>query len=402
MDSTKNSRWLRLILAVFVLLFAGIIYAWSNISSPLGDMGWKDSALTFNYTLTIWFFCVGGLISGFLSKKVSPQVRLAVSAILLFTGFYITSCINRGDSIAILYIAYGVMAGTGIGIVYNTAIATTSQWFPDKKGICSGALMMGFGIGSFVIGLVAANLMKNGVMEWRSVYRMLGAVSGAALLLGAFLIRAPKAGTVLPSGKRAQGASGSNDFSAGQMLTRVSFWKLFIFFILFSAVGSSAIALAKKFSISINIQESAAIIIASVVSVTNSLGRLVSGALVDSCGLRKTQYISSAVVISAPLLALLGVFTNSVLLGVIGLLLCGFSYGFSPTVSAAFTMEFYGPRNYALNLSIMNLVLIPGAFVPTIASNILASSGGSYIPVFVMLTAFSLVGLVINLFIKRP
>ena len=395
MEKKQTNRWLLLIASVLVLMFAGIIYAWSNISAPLSEMGWKDSALTFNYTLTIWFFCIGGLISGFLSKKLSPKIRMILSAILLAGGFLITSCLKEGDSIWLLYLAYGFMAGAGIGIVYNTVIATISGWFPDKKGICSGALMMGFGIGAFIIGLVAAKIMgKSG--NWRSVYRVLGILTGAVIFLGSFFVKAPE------KAAKAAGAASEDGMTSAQMLKRGSFWKLFIFFILFSAVGSSALALARKYTVTLGLAESAAVIFAAVVSVTNSLGRLASGAIVDKWGLNVTKYVTSAVAIIAPVLALAGTLLNSAVLGIPGLLLCGFSYGFSPTVSAAFTMDFYGKKDYASNLSIINLVLIPGAFVPTLASAIVTAAGGSYAPVFAMLLGFSVVGLAINFLIKEP
>ncbi len=392
--TVQMNRWVRLAAAVLVLMFSGIIYAWSNINLPLTGFGWSASLLTFNYTLSVWFFCIGGLISGFLSKKVSAKLRMMGSSLLLFAGFWLVSCLQNGSSIVLLYLGYALMAGTGIGIVYNAVIATISGWFPDKKGLCSGSLMMGFGLSSFLIGLLAGSLLEAGSVDWRVIYRVMGAVCSIVIFLGAFLIKAPEKTAV----KAAKPLSG---MTSGQMLKRPSFWKLFIYFILLSAVGSSAIAFARSYSISLGIAQNTAVVFAAVVAIANSLGRLASGAIADHFGLTKTKYITSAVAIIAPLLALLGAMTASPLLGIPGLLLCGFSYGFSPTVSAAFTMEFYGQRDYASNLSIINLVLIPGAFVPTLASAILTASGGSYVPVFSLLIGFSLIGLVINLTIKE-
>ena len=372
-------------------MFSGIIYAWSNINLPLTELGWSASLLTFNYTLSVWFFCIGGLISGFLSKKVSAKLRMMGSALLLFAGFWLVSYLKEGSSILLLYLGYALMAG--IGIVYNAVIATISGWFPDKKGICSGALMMGFGLSSFLIGLLAGSLLEAGSVDWRVVYRVMGGVCSIVIFLGAFLIKAPEKAAA----KTAKTLSG---MTPGQMLKRASFWKLFLYFILLSAVGSSAIAFARSYSISLGVAQNIAVVFAAVVAIANSLGRLASGAIADHFGLTKTKYITSAVAITAPALALLGAMLSAPILGIPGLLLCGFSYGFSPTVSAAFTMEFYGQRDYASNLSIINLVLIPGAFVPTLASAILTASGGSYVPVFSLLIGVTLIGLVINLRIK--
>jgi len=396
MKSSKISRSFRLFVAVIVLMFSGIIYAWSNISAPLSEMGWLSGALTFNYTLTIWFFCIGGLVSGLIAKKLSVRLRMILSALMLSAGFIITSCISIGDSIVTLYIAYGFLAGSGIGIVYNTVISAISPHFPDKKGFCSGILMMGFGIGAFIIGLCSSKLLAAEILGWRTLYRLLGIVSGGVIFFGSFVVAPPEA---------TQGVSTSvsdgKDFTPSQMMKRPSFIKLFIFFVLFSAVGSSALALSRSFCGSLGIEAGNASLIAAFVSVTNSMGRLASGSAFDRLGLNKTKYLTSAVAIIAPFLSVIGIVTKLPVIAIIGLFLCGFSYGFSPTVSAAFTMEYYGKANYGANLGIINLVLIPGAFVPTLASFMVSSFGGSFVPVFLMLLGFSLIGLILIRSVKE-
>ena len=179
------------------------------------------------------------------------------------------------------------------------------------------------------------------------------------------------------------------------MVKRFSFWKLFIFFALFASVGSTAIAGAKIQFMTLGAAQSAAFL-AGILTVCNGIGRIVSGAFFDKFGRRKTQYITSAVVICATALTLIGYAAELTVIGCIGLCLCGFSYGFSPTTSAAFAAEFYGPRNFPLNFSILNLVLIPASFVPTILNSLSGTA------TFAVLVAFSVVGLGINLTIRKP
>ena len=54
----SNERWLRLAMATFALLMAGIIYAWSFFKAPIAELyGWdgRASGLQLNYTLTLCF-----------------------------------------------------------------------------------------------------------------------------------------------------------------------------------------------------------------------------------------------------------------------------------------------------------------------------------------------------------
>jgi MFS family permease len=44
-----------------------------------------------------------------------------------------------------LYVGYGFLGGTGIGLAYTPPVATLMEWFPEKKGVASGLTIAGFG-----------------------------------------------------------------------------------------------------------------------------------------------------------------------------------------------------------------------------------------------------------------
>ena len=394
----KNNRWLRLALGAFALFFAGIIYAWSVIKAPFAAFGWTSSQLGLNYTITMSMFCLGGLFSGLLNKKLSSKIRMTASGIMVAGGFVLTSTLSADSPVFLLYLGYGILAGLGIGVVYNVVISLTSAWFPDKKGVCSGVLMMAFGFSSFVLGNVAAKLFSNAAFGWSKTYLVYGILIGAVLLVCGLFIRAPKPEELPAVTKKANAVQ--QDFTSVQMLKRPSFWQLFLFFILFSAVGSVTLAFGKDILLSGGLAEGTAVTLASLLAIFNGFGRLASGAIFDALGIRKTQYITSAVAISASGIALLGIAVKVPAVVVVGVALCAFSYGFSPTVSAAFANAFYGPKNFSLNYALLNLILIPSAFYATIAGKIVDGTG-SFIAVFALLLGCSLIGLVDNLTIKK-
>ena len=211
--------------------------------------------------------------------------------------------------------------------------------------------------------------------------------------MAAFLVKAPE-------GMKKVVQASENDVSTKEMLKRASFWKLFAFFTLLAAVGSTAIGFGKNYFVSVGLKENAAVTVAGLLSIFNGFGRLFSGFFYDKAGLRKTQYVTSLVAITSPLLALLAVVFLSPVLGVIGLMLCAFSYGFSPTVSAAMVGGFYGMKHYHLNFPVLNLVLIPASFASTLAGKLFEVSGG-YLSTFIVLTCMSVVGLIVNVSIKK-
>jgi OFA family oxalate/formate antiporter-like MFS transporter len=111
--------------------------------------------------------------------------------------------------------------------------------------------------------------------------------------------------------------------------------------------------------------------------------------------------VGNGITLLAPLTVLLAISMNSPYICALGLGLCGVSYGFSPTTSAAFTMEFYGRKNFATNFSIANTILIPASFSATISGFLLESSG-SYVLPFIVLSCVAGVSLLLNFTIRKP
>lgn len=399
-----NIRWFYLVIGVIAMLFSGILYAWSILKAPFsGEFGWGASQLAFNFTLAMCFFCIGGLLGAQLSKRTGHKIAIIIAGILSALGFIFTSFLP-GTSVTLLYLTYGVLAGLGIGISYNVVISTVSSWFPDKKGLCSGCLMMGFGASALVLGNVA-NSLFNSSLGWRTTYLILGITMGIVLIITALLLRKPAKDTILPKPKVTAGNNDeifeSCDYTTTQMLLRPSFWMAFLCLVFLSAVGSSAISFAKDLAISVNASESLAVTLVGVLSICNGLGRIITGAMFDSIGRRKTMICANFITILAAAVTLLAVSTHSLILCIAGLCLIGMSYGSCPTITAAFTSSFFGMKYFSTNMAVMTFNVMGGSLIATLSSKVLEASGGYTAP-FIMLLGFTVVALVLNLFIRKP
>lgn len=389
------NRYVRLILAVVALLLAGIIYAWSFLKVPLAQNVYPDASaaqLQLNYTLTLCFFCLSGVLSGSLAKLIPARVRMLFSAALVAGGFAIVSQLDAGASLLRLYVGYGFLAGAGIGMVYNTVISVTNAWFPDRKGFASGAMMLGFGFSAMVLGNLAVKLFDTSV-GWRGTFLWYGVGIGVLLAVIGLTVRLPKPGEV--PARAVQAATDGKDFSTGQMLRRPSFWLLYAFCTMIGMVGATAIGQSKQFMTSMNASAATVALGASMISVMNGLGRLISGTMFDKIGLRKTQYVNSVVLILAPVTMLVAVKAASPAIAFIGLCMCGLAYSFAPTVTATFTLAFFGRKNFPLNFPVLTLTLIPASFAAT------ALAPMSYTNTYLILTGIAVLGAAVNLFIRK-
>ncbi|MBQ2284065.1 MAG: MFS transporter [Clostridia bacterium] len=389
---------------VIAMLFAGILYAWSILKSPLAqDFGWGKSQLALAFTIAMTFFCIGGLLGARLADRAGHCAALIVAGVFSALGFILTGMLDN-VSVVVLYVTYGVFAGLGIGIAYNVVIATVSAWFPDKKGLCSGWLMMGFGASALVLGNVADAMFKS-YIGWRSAYIILGIAVFVVLILAGILIKKPGADVVLPEAKKAKNTSeeafGKKDYTTLQMLKRPSFWMAFLCISFLAAVGNSVISFAKDLAMSVNAPESLAVSLVGVLSVCNGLGRILTGVIFDAIGRRKTMIFANVITICAAGVTLFAVVANSLWLCVAGLCLTGLSYGACPTFMAAFTSSFYGMKHFSNNMAIMTFTVMVGSFIATASNKVFEITGG-YNATFVMLLAITFVAFILNVFIKRP
>ena len=401
---TTSVRWFYLITGVIAMLFAGILYAWSILKAPFSaEFGWSAPDLALNFTLAMSCFCIGGLLGAQISKRAGHKAAIITAGILSALGFCLTALLS-GNSVVLLYITYGVLAGLGIGIAYNVVISTVSVWFPDKKGLCSGCLMMGFGASALVLGNLA-NKLFNSALGWRATYLILGIAIGIVLIIAALLLKKPGADVVLPQTKAAKAAGAENfearDYTPGQVLRRSSFWMAFLFLTFLAATGSSVISFAKDLALSVGAPETLAVTLVGILSVCNGLGRILTGAVFDAIGRRKTMLCANLLTICAAGITLLAVSMGSLPLCIVGLCLSGMSYGANPTITAAFMSTFYGMKHYSTNMALMTFTAMTASLIATV-SNTLLETSGSYTAPFLMLLALSLVALGLNLCIRKP
>lgn len=397
-------RWAYLALAVVVLAFGGVIYAWSILKEPLqAEFGWSADQLALNFTLIMSSFCLGGALGALLCKRFGVRAALLSAAALAGGGFLLGTGM---ETVGGLYLTYGVMVGAGIGIAYNAVVSTVGAWFPEKKGLASGLMMMGFGSSSLLLGgLMSAMIQGPG---WRSCFRVLGAGNGLALLAAAIVIRRPPSGLELPGQKekgpaaRAEGGGRALECTLGEAVRRPSFWLTFFYLSSMSAVGNTTISFTKQLAESVGASAALATALVGVLSVCNGLGRLIYGTLFDGMGRRRTMGLSNAVALSAACLSLLGVRLGSVPVCVAGLVVTGVSYGAGPVITPSLVREFYGDKNFPSIFSAMNFSLMLASLMATAASRLQTAAGGGFTAPMAFLVGLAVVSWLFQARVKEP
>lgn len=393
-EKQKIARWRYLVLGVVLLLFLGLIYAWSVFRVPLEEeFGWARAETSITFSISMMMFCLGGLVSGIFTEKRGVRFTLMLCAVFLAIGFVAASRIN---SLLGIYITYGGFCGFGVGLGYNSTISTVVKWFPDKQGLISGVSLMGFGFGSMLLGTIGASMIT--ALGWRKTFLIFGIAFAVIMLCGAMLMRTASEQFVTHisvGGKKKQAAVEEIDFR--QMLKRRNFWLYFAWAIILSAAGLAIINNSTTYANSIlggDLTQAAAI--AGIVSIFNGIGRVIFGQIFDLKGYRFTMLASCSTFTIAAVALIASNATQSMTLLVAAFVIIGLAYGSVTPTNSAYTAYFFGRSNYALNFSITNLNLIVASYLGPMCTN------GSYGATFKFILIFAILGFLITMFIQKP
>jgi len=151
----EAGRWVFVLVGLLMNVCLGAVYAFSVFRKPLEGL-WGISAtqaglpfMVFLATFALLMALAGGLVASWGPRKTSLLGAALVGAGWILAGF--------ASNIVWLTIFYGVIGGSGVGILYGCPIAVAAKWFPDKKGLAVGLTLAGFGLSA----LLMAPLMTN-------------------------------------------------------------------------------------------------------------------------------------------------------------------------------------------------------------------------------------------------
>lgn len=368
------------IIGLILMLIAGFVYAWSILSAPIAaDFSeWNASRLSLAFTLCMSFFCLGGMLNGFLLQRVEGKWMLRLSALLFLVGFLITS---RMHSLTLLYIGYGILGGLASGFSYNTVMATVTRWYPKKQGMISGILLMGFGLSSMIIGSAFSRITPDFSGAWRNSMLIMGIIMAIIISISSFILKKPEDEEENLSAKNQFDTTDAKDYSPRQMLLTITFWLFFIWEVLLSSGGLNVISQARILVQSASQSElslGTISLLVGMISVFNGIGRVVFGTFFDRAGRKITMITVSIVATIAVVLITLGLNMQSIIVLTIGFILMGISYGGGPVMSSAFAKAEFGKKYYAMNFSIISLCLLVASFGSTLITAIYDKTGQSF------------------------
>ena len=177
----------------------GTVYAWSFFQTMLvRQAGWTFSQTAWAFSITIFTLGVSAAWAGQVLPRFGPRKLAVIGSVLFSAGYIIAAGALTLDMLPLFYLGYGVIGGAGIGLGYVTPVATVAKWFPERKGLVTGIVVMGFGVGAFLLskGLAPLLVVRAGE-DLAQVFLWLGIIFACLLVPCSLLLSDPPAPATL-------------------------------------------------------------------------------------------------------------------------------------------------------------------------------------------------------------
>ena len=293
----RMPRWLMVFLCTMLQVCLGTVYAWSFFQTILvRQSGWTFTETAWAFGITIFSLGVAAAWAGQALPRLGPR-RLALIGSLMFSGGYVIAAwALQLDSIPLFYLGYGVIGGAGIGLGYVTPVATVAKWFPNRKGLVTGVVVMGFGMGALLLSkILAPVLVVRTGQDMEQIFLWMGVIFACILVPCSLLLRNPPAPEEAASPRNAAARAGGGERDAIlPYLNSGSFIILWIVFFCNIAAGISVISFQSELlqevwglsdpSIEPAVLAEYGATLIAVSSLCNGVGRLFWGLLSDRIG----------------------------------------------------------------------------------------------------------------------
>ena len=387
--------------ATLTHLGLGTVYAWSFFQKPLTEtFGWSNSQTAWTFSIAILML---GLTAAWAGTKIERfgARKLALTGVLLYAAGYLISYFAlQYHSLFLLYLGFGFIGGIGLGLAYVTPVAVVSRYFPEKQGVMTGLVVMGFGLGAFVMSKILAPFFMelfNGDLP--KVFLSTGLILLLILPFFAYSLRTSETAEILKVEK-------PDILKEILKFDYALIWLIFMFnivagmiFIAFQSPLLQDLMMRGGTTDLGTLAKSGATLIA-VSAVFNGIGRFFWGSVSDKLGrIRTLQLI---LLIEILVFAIL-MFSNNVLIFSIGVCVVLLCYGGGFGILPSLIRERYGAK---LMASVYGVTLtawgIGGIFGPQIAAfmkDLFAADSALYS--YSVALGLIATGLVLSLFLRK-
>jgi MFS family permease len=384
--------------SLIILISWGSQYSFGVFFKPvLNEFGWTRAVTSGAYALSMLLNGIFCFISGSLVDKYGPRLVISVAVFFIGLGYFLMSTISTEWQ---YYLYYGFLLSAGMGCMVVPALSTVARWFTKGKGLASGIVVAGIGVGIVVMPQVANKLIS--IYNWRNSFVILGVAAFVLIMICAqFLKRAPnrqsESTSSIKSVKPAALDVQVQGLSAREAIRTPSFWIIFLLGIFLCVSIQTVMVHIVAHTTDLEFSAGTAATVLSAIGLVSVIGKISMGSLGDRIGNRNAMVIVSILMTVAFVwLRFSGALWTLYIFAVIfGFAYAGFSAAQSPLVVDCFGLKSHG--------TLLGLAQVGGSIGGALGSFVagyIFDTTGSYNWAFILCALLGVASLVISIMLN--
>jgi len=150
-----------------MMLISVYQYSWNLLMKPLmNSLNVNLPVIQVSYSLFVLFSTVFQVLGGYIADSRGPRLIGVIGGALAGLGIITASMVSN---IAQFYILWSI-GSIGVGFVYGVSINLGVKWFSGSRGLATGLINMGFGIGASLFNPAISILISRGEYKFSMVY----------------------------------------------------------------------------------------------------------------------------------------------------------------------------------------------------------------------------------------
>ena len=336
---------------------------------------------------------LGSIFMGGLNDRFGPRLIMTGCGLFLGLGYVLMAKVS---AVWQLYLLLGVVVGIGLSGMDVLLLSTVARWFARKRGMMSGIIKVGTGVGMVIMPMLVTWLITS--YGWRTSFVVLGLIILVFILtLGQFLVRDPAKKGQLPDNDREPERVRTELAERGVVLQEAvqtrQFWTVCGVYLIILVCVYTILMHIVQHAIDLGMSAADAASILATIGGASIGGRMLMGAASDRIGSRKALLIC----LSFLLIGLIWLQISKTLwMFYVFACVHGFAHGGFFSLGSPLVARLFGTRSHGL---IFGFVIfsstIGGAIGPVMAGHLFDVSK-SYQLVFWILAALSLGGILLT------
>jgi len=305
---------------------------------------------------------------GFLVDRWGTRKLVFIGSVLVTSGLLLLSRISSLEMFYVSFVLVSIGMSACVGTVF---LPTVANWFKKKVGLAIGITSAGVGLGGFMVPIITILI---DTLHWRTAMIYLALWFTAFNVLIMLLIRhKPEPYGYLPDGEMETTVvdtleeknairNGESVITARQVLKEAVFWRLAVISMCYSMTTSAVTTHIMPCLSSINISRSLSSMVALVMPLVSTGGRLGAGWLGDKMG-RKQVYNASFILLIIGFLFFAFITRGDIWLMVPFIITFSLGWGGTITCRPALLRQYYEKTKFGTILGIADGAMMFGSVI---------------------------------------